>query len=105
MAGTWESQNKVIPGAYINLQTNTPLSITAGDRGTVVIAQELSVGTDNAIYEITASAANYPVQLAIDSGVSPVSASLLSWVIVFAGGFLANFVYSSNAGGIKNRIF
>ncbi|RHV84242.1 phage tail sheath protein [Clostridium sp. OF09-36] len=60
MAGTWESQNKVIPGAYINLQTNTPLSITAGDRGTVVIAQELSVGTDNEIYEITASAANYP---------------------------------------------
>ena len=33
MAGTWESQNKVIPGAYINILTNTPLSITAGERG------------------------------------------------------------------------
>ena len=49
MAGIWESQNKVIPGAYINILTNTPLSITAGDRGTVVLAQELSVGTDNEI--------------------------------------------------------
>ena len=40
MAGTWENQNKVIPGAYINIRTNTPLSITAGDRGTVVIAHQ-----------------------------------------------------------------
>lgn len=60
MAGTWESQNKVIPGAYINIRTNTPLSITAGDRGVVVLAQELSVGTDDQIYEITAAEANYP---------------------------------------------
>ena len=29
MAGTWESQNKVLPGAYINIQTNEPLSIIA----------------------------------------------------------------------------
>ena len=60
MAGIWESQNKVIPAAYINLVTNTPLSITAGDRGTVALAQELSVGNDGAIYRITATEANYP---------------------------------------------
>lgn len=60
MAGIWESQNKVIPAAYINLVTNTPLSITAGDRGTVALAQELSVGDDGAIYRITATEANYP---------------------------------------------
>ena len=60
MAGIWDSQNKVIPAAYINLVTNTPLSITAGDRGTVVLAQELSVGDDGAIYRITATEANYP---------------------------------------------
>lgn len=62
MAGTWESQNKVIPAAYINLVTNTPLSITAGDRGTLVLAQELSVGEDGKIYRITATEANYPEQ-------------------------------------------
>lgn len=60
MAGIWESQNKVIPAAYINLVTNTPLSITAGDRGTVALAQELSVGDDGAIYRITATETNYP---------------------------------------------
>lgn len=60
MAGIWESQNKVIPAAYINLVTNTPLSITAGDRGTVTLAQELSVGDDGSIYRITATEANYP---------------------------------------------
>lgn len=40
MAGTWETQNKTLPGAYVNIQTNEPLSITPGDRGTVVILQE-----------------------------------------------------------------
>ena len=60
MAGTWESQNKVIPAAYVNVITNTPLSITPGDRGIVVIAQELSVGTDDEIYTITATDPGYP---------------------------------------------
>ena len=27
MSGTWEKQNKVIPGAYINVRTNEPLRI------------------------------------------------------------------------------
>lgn len=54
----------------------------------------LASGAGSAAINIGASAANYPVQLAIDAGVAPVSASLLSWVIVFAGGFLANFIYA-----------
>ena len=60
MAGTWESQNKVLPGAYINIRTNEPLSITPGDRGTGVILQEMSVGTDGAMYTITATEAAWP---------------------------------------------
>ncbi len=60
MAGTWESQNKVLPGAYINIRTNEPLSITPGDRGTVVILQELSVGEDGKMYTITATESTYP---------------------------------------------
>ena len=54
MAGTWESQNKILPGAYINIRTNEPLSITPGDRGTVVILQEVSTGNVNDIYTVTA---------------------------------------------------
>jgi len=45
MAGTWNNQNKILPGAYINFLTNAPLSITPGDRGTVLLLQELSKGT------------------------------------------------------------
>lgn len=60
MAGTWTSQNKALPGAYINIQTNEPLSITPGDRGTVVILQEMTKGTDKAIYTITATEAAWP---------------------------------------------
>ena len=60
MAGTWESQNKILPGAYINFLTNAPLSITPGDRGTVVILQEMSVGIAGEIYTITAVENDYP---------------------------------------------
>lgn len=60
MAGTWESQNKVLPGVYINIRTNEPLSVTPGDRGITVILQELSVGTAGEMYTITATEPNYP---------------------------------------------
>lgn len=58
MAGTWGSQNKALPGAYINIRTNEPLSITPGERGIVVILQEMSAGTDGAIYLVTATEAD-----------------------------------------------
>jgi hypothetical protein len=60
MAGTWESQNKILPGAYINFLTNAPLSITPGSRGTVVLLQEISVGTAGEIYTVTATENDYP---------------------------------------------
>lgn len=60
MAGTWESQNKVLPGVYLNIKTNEPLSITPGDRGTVLLLQEMSAGTDGEIYEASALEANWP---------------------------------------------
>jgi hypothetical protein len=53
MPGTWTSQNKILPGAYINFLTNAPLSITPGDRGIVVLLQEMSVGIAGGIYKIT----------------------------------------------------
>jgi hypothetical protein len=58
MAGTWASQNKVLPGAYLNFRTNAPLSITPGDRGIVVILQEMSKGTAGEMYTITAADAS-----------------------------------------------
>ncbi|HHT03005.1 MAG TPA: phage tail sheath protein [Bacteroidales bacterium] len=60
MAGSWISQNKILPGAYINFSTNAPLSITLGDRGTVVLLKGISVGTKGEIYRITATENEYP---------------------------------------------
>lgn len=60
MSGTWTSQNKILPGAYINFLTNAPLSITPGDRGIAVILQEMSVGTAGDIYTVTTTGNNYP---------------------------------------------
>lgn len=60
MAGTWLSQNKILPGAYINFKTNAPLAITPGDRGTVVLLQEVSVGAVGDIYRVTAIENEYP---------------------------------------------
>lgn len=60
MAGTWEAQNKVLPGAYINIRTNQALSITPGDRGTVVLLQEMSTGEDGAVYTVTATENTWP---------------------------------------------
>lgn len=60
MAGTWVSQNKILPGAYINVRTNEPLSITQGDRGTVAILQEMTAGVDGTTYTITAMEQDYP---------------------------------------------
>lgn len=58
MAGTWTSQDKVLPGAYLNFQTNTALSITPGNRGTVVLLQEMSTGTAGNLYTITVENGN-----------------------------------------------
>ncbi len=63
MGGTWESQNKILPGAYINFLTNAPLSITPGSRGTVVLLQEMSVGTSGEIYTVTATENDYPEEI------------------------------------------
>ena len=56
MAGTWTTQNKIIPSAYVNFQTNAPLSITVGERGVVALLLELGEGnTAKQIYTITAT--------------------------------------------------
>lgn len=65
MSGTWETQNKILPGAYLNFKTNAPLSITPGDRGIVVLLQEMSVGTAGEVYAVTATEDTYPVGVTV----------------------------------------
>lgn len=51
--GTWTSQNKVLPGVYINVQSQASVNISVGERGIVAIPKALSWGPVGAIQEIT----------------------------------------------------
>lgn len=84
MAGTWTSQNKIIPGAYVNFLTNTALAITPGGRGAVVLLQEMSVGTAGDMYRITATdmskypeGANNPEKLLVNEALKGAQAVIV----------------------------
>lgn len=54
----------------------------------------LASGAGSAAVNIGASLSKTPVDLAVSSGVKPMYATLLEWVVVFFGGFLSNFGYA-----------
>lgn len=52
--GTWISQNKELPGAYINFVSLANASASLSDRGVATIPLELDWGSDNEIITLTA---------------------------------------------------
>lgn len=52
--GTFISQNKILPGAYINFVSASGLSGNIGERGYAAIALPLTWGVDEAIFTVTA---------------------------------------------------
>ncbi len=50
--GIWTSQNKVLPGVYINVKSQGSISPNIGERGVVAIAEPLSWGPTNVVQEI-----------------------------------------------------
>ena len=52
-AGIWTSQNKVLPGVYINVKSQPSVNAAVGERGIVAIAKNLSWGQPGGIIEIT----------------------------------------------------
>ena len=51
--GTFTSQNKVLPGAYINFISLASASASLSDRGIAAMALELDWGIDGSVFEIT----------------------------------------------------
>ncbi|MCD8209171.1 MAG: phage tail sheath family protein [Bacteroidales bacterium] len=51
--GTFTTQNKVLPGAYINFVSTATATATLGDRGVVAMPLDLTWGPDNKIFEVT----------------------------------------------------
>lgn len=52
--GTFTAQNKVIPGAYINVISMSRASASLSDRGTATVPIELDWGAENAVITVTA---------------------------------------------------
>ena len=51
--GIWTSQNKTIPGVYINVKSQPSVTANVGDKGIVAIAKALSWGPVGEVMEIT----------------------------------------------------
>lgn len=51
--GTYTSQNKILPGAYINFISLAAASATLSDRGIAAMAFELDWGVDGSVFEVT----------------------------------------------------
>lgn len=51
--GTFTSQNKILPGSYINFVSVTSANPTLSDRGTVAMPLELNWGEDEKIFTVT----------------------------------------------------
>lgn len=51
--GTFVTQNKILPGAYINFVSAAKASATLSDRGIAAMAFELDWGVDGEVFEVT----------------------------------------------------
>lgn len=51
--GTWTTQNKVLPGAYINFVSLASASATLSDRGVVTMPLSLDWGVEGEVFEVT----------------------------------------------------
>ena len=51
--GIWSTQNKVLPGVYINVKSQPAVTATVGERGVVAIPKNLSWGAPGGVIEYT----------------------------------------------------
>lgn len=62
--GNWASQNKVLPGTYINFISAASVSSAVSDRGVVAMPLNLEWGPDDQVFEVTAQMLqNHSLQL------------------------------------------
>lgn len=97
--GTWLSQNKVRPGAYINFKAVPKPSMTVGDRGIIAIPLELSWGDSGKLIEVLSSdmldgTSKKLVGFTAFDSESKLLAGALSYCY-------KALVYRTNSGGVK----
>lgn len=58
--GTFDAQNKVLPGVYIRFRSNSSVSLNVGERGTVAICEPMSWGEVGKVVEVLNGADTTP---------------------------------------------
>lgn len=53
--GSWTSQDKVLPGAYINFVSSASASVTLSERGVVTMPLELDWGVEGEVFEVSSA--------------------------------------------------
>ena len=85
--GTWTSQNKVRPGAYINFKAVQRSALTVGDRGVAAIGLPLSWGEEGELIDVLSSDflnGNSLKTVGIDASSTGRSARLLRGILSYA---------------------
>jgi hypothetical protein len=99
--GTWTSQNKVRPGAYINFKAVEKSSMTVGDRGIVAIGLPLSWGENGKMIEVLSSdLLDGSSQKLVGFDAFSDDSKILRGALSYAYKAL---VYRTNSGGLKAK--
>lgn len=96
--GTWTTQNKKLPGTYINYVSAGIASQALSDRGIATMPVELDWGSDEVFQVTTADMQKSALEL---FGYSYTDDRLKGLRDLFAGGTVSAYLYRLNAGGEK----
>lgn len=99
--GTWLTQNKVLPGSYINFISAARASATISDRGFVAIPLELNWGAENDV--LTVEAADLQKDCFEIFGYNYTDPEILPLREIFKGAKTA-YIYRINSGGTKATV-
>lgn len=104
MGGTWTTQNKVMPGVYVNFLSNKPLAINQEERGIVAIPMIMKWGEKGKVYEISTGDDTFGSLGFSKSELIPIREALKSASKVLAykvnGGIKAQEVITDGVNGV-----
>lgn len=97
--GTWTVQNKVVPGAYINVISAGLASAALSDRGIATMPLELNWGPEGEIFKVTTGDMQKNARKIF--GYDYTAEEMKGLRDLFTGGALVLYAYRLNGGGAK----
>ena len=97
--GTWTVQNKVVPGAYINVISAGLAAAALSDRGIATMPLELNWGPEGEIFKVTTGDMQKYARKIF--GYDYTDENMKGLRDLFAGGTLVLYAYRLNGGGTK----